>query len=211
MQTENSGFTCGVKAGRSLQVWQEGDSPGRPPVNTHFTQDDTIFRLENFCFGRGVAGCPGEPSRVRASRSRGPPAAGVAGRRPRLRICSQARKPVPLEPISPVRNALRPRPRRRRRARHNTAGTGRPGPGSGRLPRSAPARQAARAGRAELDRGLKPRGRRRPRPRAELERGRLSRGISDSISVPRRGAKAAAAPSAGGRKRAPPLPSRSPA
>lgn len=31
------------------------------------------------------------------------------GRWPRLRICSEARKSVPLEPISPIRNALRPR------------------------------------------------------------------------------------------------------
>lgn len=91
----------------------------------------------------------------------------------------------------------------------------RPGQGSGRIPRSASGRAATRASGPGPGggSGTSP----RPDPRvqrplqlgAEHERGRLSRGISESISAPGRGARAAAVQSASDRKREPPLPSRS--
>lgn len=73
-----------------------------------------------------------------------------------------------------------------------------------------PGRQGqGRAVDAEPVRGLTPWVQRPLEPGAEHERGRLSRGISENISVPGRGARAAAVQSASDRKREPPLPSRS--
>lgn len=165
-----------------------------------------------------------------------PPAAGGGGRWPRLQICSEARKSVPLEPISPIRNALRPRhlpaaaalrvacsrgwgseEGSAASARHNTAGSAALAPDcSGQEDRARgvshasppPARPTERqrrgqAGDAEPARGLTPGP---PRPRAEHEQGRLSRGISESISVPGRGARVAAgAPRVGNWSRPCPL------
>ena len=120
-----------------------------------------------------------------------PPATGGGGRWPRLRICSEAQKSVPLEPISPIRNALRPRhlpaaaalrvacsrgrgsaggERRLRPSQHRRVGRPRPrllgpgGHGSGRMPRLASARAAegTPAPGPSRGRGTSP----RPDPRA---------------------------------------------
>ena len=170
-----------------------------------------------------------ERSPVRASLlPPGSPAAGVWGRWLRRRICSEARKSVPLEQISPIRNALRPRrlpaaaalridcSRVRGSAggesclgpsQHRLVGRRRPrlprpgGPGSGRIPSLASARAAERTpapGRA----GDAEPARGLTQPRAEQEKGSLSPGISESIFVRGRGARTVArAPRVGSRSR----------
>lgn len=141
------------------------------------------------------------------------------GRWPRLRMCGGARKSVPLEPISPVRNALRPTPSPPRPPSAS------PASGAGKVwgappcpvttsPGRPPSPQTARAetglgadptlrlsrrgqgGAGAPGWGTRNRPEARPGdpPQPDHERGRLSHGFSGPVSVPRRDARAVAVP-----------------
>lgn len=97
---------CWVKAENSLKVCQAGDNPRRLLL-TYFTPRIHHFSSIQFLLLKGVSVLPMDRPGACLPFSKAA-AAGVGGRWPRLQICSEARKSVPLEPISPIRNALRP-------------------------------------------------------------------------------------------------------
>lgn len=217
---------CWVKAENSLKVWQAGDNTRRPLL-TYFTPRIHHFSSVQSLLLKGVAVLPMDRPGACLPFPRAA-AAGVWGLWPRLQICSEARKSVPLEPISPIRNALRPRhlpaaavlgvayfrgrgsargERRLGASQHCRVGRllhslPRPRRGSGRTPHSTSGRAATEAPQPREGRGTSPRPdpwlQHQPQLRAQHERGRLSRGVCESISVSGRGARAAALPERSG-------------
>lgn len=104
-------FFC-AEAGNSPEVWPEGDLPlpGCSPAETHtFLQGDTIFIRRIFAFPEGDSP-PGRAPRDPAPRPAGWGCGWGWGAGPVPRS-QRGRTSVPLEPISPVRNAPRPRGR----------------------------------------------------------------------------------------------------
>ena len=115
-----------------------------------------------------------------------PPPLPPRGGRPRCRLLQGPGKCCRGAPLCPSQHCWVGR------RLHRLAGPGEQSSGGARAAEGAPAPGGGRGTSPRPDPQVQDRP--RPRPRAEPERRRLSRGISESISVPGRGARAAAVP-----------------